>query len=149
MIEIKQTNKNKSKSNLSNAGQEAVKYLAKRREIIITTADKSGAVVINDTEKYIKETYHQLSNKISYQFLQTDVTLQCNRMVNDILDGFKNENLLSEKTENHKTEGLKIINLKTPKFYITPKIHKEKKNKTLGIKRICSNLKKIKRIQMT
>ena len=42
-------------------------------------------------------------------------------MVNDTLDRFKNENLLSKKT----AEGIKAINPKTPKFYITPKIHKE------------------------
>ena len=41
-------------------------------------------------------------------------------MVNDTLDRFKNENLLSKTT----AEGLKVINPKTPKFYITPKIHK-------------------------
>ena len=41
-------------------------------------------------------------------------------MVNDTLDRFKNENLLSKKTA-----GLKIINRKTPKFYYTPKLHKE------------------------
>ena len=42
-------------------------------------------------------------------------------MVNDTLDRFKNENLLSKKT----VEGLKVINPKTPKFFITPKIHRE------------------------
>ena len=42
-------------------------------------------------------------------------------MVNNILDRFKNEDLLSKKT----AKGLKVINPKTPKFYITPKIHKE------------------------
>ena len=41
--------------------------------------------------------------------------------MNDALDQFKNENLLSKRT----AEGLKVINPKTPKFYITPKIHKE------------------------
>ena len=42
-------------------------------------------------------------------------------MVNDALDRFKNENLFSKKT----ADGLKIIDPKTPKFYITPKIHNE------------------------
>lgn len=41
--------------------------------------------------------------------------------MNDATDQFKDENLLSEKT----IELLQIINLKTPKFYNTPKIHKE------------------------
>ena len=42
-------------------------------------------------------------------------------MVNVTLHRFKNENLLSKKTAG----GLKIINAKTPKFYITPKKQKE------------------------
>ena len=41
-------------------------------------------------------------------------------MVNDTLDRFKNENLLSKKTAGR----LKVINPKSPKFCITPKIRK-------------------------
>ena len=43
-------------------------------------------------------------------------------MVNDTLDWFKTKNLLSKKT----AERLKVVNPKTPKFYIAPKINKEK-----------------------
>ena len=42
-------------------------------------------------------------------------------MVNDTIDRFKKENLLSKKL----ADGLKSVNPKTPKFYISPKIHKE------------------------
>ena len=42
-------------------------------------------------------------------------------MVNDTLDRIKNQNPLSEKN----VEGLKVINAKTQKFYITHKMHKE------------------------
>ena len=48
-------------------------------------------------------------------------TLQHNKMMNDRLDGFKNETLLSKKT----AEELKVIYSKTPKFYITTKIPKD------------------------
>ena len=98
-----------------------MKHLAKQRDLIITTADKGSAVVIMDTENSIKEANLQLSNKNSYKTLQTDTTLQHNKMVNDGLDRLKNENLLPKKT----AEELKIINPKTPKFYIIPKVHKE------------------------
>ena len=109
------------KLNLSNGEQEAMKHLSKRRDIIITTTDKGVAVVIMDTEDYIKEANRQLSDESNYKTLLTNPTLQHNKMVNDTLDRFKNESLLSKKT----AEGLKVINPKTPKFYITPKIHKE------------------------
>ena len=42
-------------------------------------------------------------------------------MVNDTISRFKKENLLSNKL----ADGLKPVNPKTPKFYISPKIHKE------------------------
>ena len=41
-----------------------MKYLVKRSDIIITTADKGGAVV-TDTENYIKESTRQLSDENS------------------------------------------------------------------------------------
>ena len=112
-MKSKQKNVKNPKFNLSNGQKEAMKYLAKRRDIIITTADKGGAVVIMNTENYIKEANRQLSDKNNYKTLLTDSTLQHNKMVNDTLERFKNENLLSKKT----AEGLKIINAKTPKSY--------------------------------
>ena len=42
-------------------------------------------------------------------------------LVNDKIDRFKKENLLSKEL----ADGLKPVNPKTPKFYISPKIHKE------------------------
>ena len=47
--------------------------------------------------------------------------LQHSNVVNDTIDRFKNEDLLSKKL----ADGLKFVNPKTPKFYISPKIHKE------------------------
>ena len=98
-----------------------MKHLAKRRDTIITTADKDGAVVIMGTENYINEANRRLSHKNNYKILQTDPTLQHNKMVNYTLDRFKNENPFSKKT----AEGLKVINPKTQKFYIIPKTHKK------------------------
>ena len=98
-----------------------MKHLAKLKDINTSTADKGGAVVIMDTENYIKEVNAQLSDQINYKMLQTDPTLQHNEKVNDALYRFQNENLLFEKT----AEGLKITNSKAPKLYTTPKIHRE------------------------
>ena len=49
--------------NLSKGEQKAMKDLVKRKDIIITNADKGGAVVILDVEKYINEAICQLSDK--------------------------------------------------------------------------------------
>ena len=40
-----------------------MKHLVKWRDIIITSTDEGGVVVIWDTENYIKEANRQLSNK--------------------------------------------------------------------------------------
>ena len=109
------------KPNLSAGEQKAMEKLAKRKDIIITNADKGGAVVIIDVEKYINEANRQLSDKRNYKKLQEDPTLQHSNLVNDTMNRFKKRNLLSKKL----ADGLKSVNAKTPKFYISPKIHKE------------------------
>ena len=110
----------KLKSNLTYKEHTAMEELAKRKDLIITDADNGGAVVIMDTDSYIKEANRQLSDKASYKQLTQDPTLQHNRMVNQTIERFKNEKLLPQKI----ADGLKITNPKTPKFYISPKIHK-------------------------
>ena len=99
-----------------------MKHLAKRRDIIIITAEKGGAVVILETENYIKEANRQLSDKNIYNTLQTDPTLQHNKMVNDTLDRFKNESLLSKKNC-RRTECNKSKDTKT--FILHPKYKKK------------------------
>ena len=74
-----------------------------------------------EVEKYINEANRQLSDKRNYKMLQEDPTLQHSNLVNDTIDRFKKENLLSKKLP----DGLKSVNQKSPKFYISPKIHKE------------------------
>ena len=69
----------------------------------------------------VNEANPQLSDKDNYKQLPNDRTLQHNTMVNNVIERFQGENLLSKKT----SEGLKMFNSKIPKFYITPKIHKE------------------------
>ena len=86
--------------------------LAKRKYIIITNAGNGGTLVTMDVEKYINKANHQLCDKRNYKKLQEDPTLQHSNLVNDIIDRFKKENLLSKKL----ADGLKSVNPKTPKF---------------------------------
>ena len=48
-----------------------------------------------DVEKYINEANRQLSDKRNYNKLQEDPILQHCNLVNDTVDRFKKENLLS------------------------------------------------------
>ena len=63
------------KPNISKGEQKAMGELAKGKDIIITNADKGGAVVKMDAEKYINEANRQLSDKRSYNMLQEDPML--------------------------------------------------------------------------
>ena len=98
-----------TKPNLSKGEQKAMEKLAKRKDIIITNADKSGAVVIMDVEKYINEANLQLSDKHNCKTLQEDPTLQHSSLVKETIDRFKKVKLLSKK----KADGLKSVNPKT------------------------------------
>ena len=109
------------KLNLSKGKQKTIEELSKRKDIIITNSDNCGAVVILDIEKNIKEANCQLSDKHNFKTLQEDPMLQHSNLANNTIDRFKKENLLSKKL----AEGLKSINPKPPKFYISPKMHKE------------------------
>ena len=86
--------------------------LSKRKDIIITNADKGGAVVIMDVKKYINEFNRQLSDKCNYKKLQEDPMLQRSNLVNNTIDWFQKENLLSKKL----ADGLKSVNPKIPKI---------------------------------
>ena len=112
--------KKRPKQNLTKGELEALKQLEKRQDIIISNADKGGAVVIMDTDKFIEEADCQLSDSTNYKKLQKDPTLQNNKLVNDTTTRFKKEKLLPQNI----ADGLNTSNPRTPKFYLSPKIHK-------------------------
>ena len=116
------TRKTKQKKlNLTKEEKTATEEVTEGTNIIITNADKGGAVVIMNTDDYINEVNGQLSDEDSYKQLPNDPTLQSHEMVYNTIERFQKENLLLKKT----AKGLKIFNSKTPIFYIKPKIHKE------------------------
>ena len=87
--EIKTKKVKNPKSKLSMREPEVMKHLAKQRDIIITTANKGDAVVIMDTENYIKEANCQLHDKNNYIILQTHPNLQHHKVVNGTLTDLK------------------------------------------------------------
>ena len=60
-----------------------MKELSEREDIIITKADKGGAVVIADVKDYMKEVEQQLNNTENYRKLQQDPTATNLKLVND------------------------------------------------------------------
>ena len=81
-----------------------------------------------NTDDYINEANHQLSDKDNYRQGLNDPTLQNNEMVNNTIERFQKISKIScqkKKKKKQTAEGLKIFNPKAPKFYITSKIYKE------------------------
>ena len=108
--------------NLSQGELEALKSLSERDDIIISKADKGGAVVIQDVESYIAEANRQLGDTEYYKKVEKDLTPDHTRIVNEAITQLANEKLLDERTAKH----LRPDNPKTPKFYTLPKVHKKK-----------------------
>ena len=106
--------------NLSKLELAALEELTKRNDIIITKADKGGAIVIQDVEEYIKEANRQLHNKEYYKKVNKDLTNMHNTHVNEAI----NELQSSRKISKQLADALKIDEAKTSKFYTLPKIHK-------------------------
>ena len=101
--------------------QKALLELQSRDNIVITEADKCGAVVILDVEDYIKEEERQLHNTENYKRLNHKPTTTNNDTVNQMIKRFHKENLISKNI----TEGLKIESPKSPHFHLKIKLHKE------------------------
>ena len=111
----------KIRPNLSKDEKVALKDLSKRDDIIITNADKGGAVVIMDVNDYIREAKRQLNDTRNYKVLAKDPTTTNSDLINQTNDRFTKEQLLNDNIAN----GLKNPSPWTPQFYISPKIHKE------------------------
>ena len=117
--EIEKT-KRPSYSNLSER-KKALQELQSRDNIVITDADKGGAVVILDVEDYIKEAERQLHPTETYKRLNHNPTTTNNKTFNKIIKRFQKENVISKNI----AEGLKIDSPKSPPFYLKSKLHKE------------------------
>ena len=92
-----------------------------RTDIVITKADKGGAVVILDTDAYINEAKRQLEDNNCYMKLTHDPTDIHAEKVKHTLQTLKN----SQNMEKKLIENLIPKETKTPNFYLLPKIHKK------------------------
>ena len=90
---------NKGYNNLSKDERIAMKELSDHTDIIITKADKGGAVVFMDVKNYINEAHRQLNNKDHYKILNKDPTTTNAKLVNDTIQRFKKEKLLKKKLQ--------------------------------------------------
>ena len=75
--------------------QKSLEELRHKESIVITNADKGGAVVILNVKEFIKESERQLSDSKHYRHLEHDPTTVNNAIVNKVMTIFKIDKLIS------------------------------------------------------
>ena len=109
-------------SNLSSSERLTLKSLKERNDILITTADKGGKVVILDKEEYKTNCIDQLNNKEFYKEIENNPTEDICNEINSTVNNMLKEKYITEKESKTITEHLSSPRLCL--FYGLPKIHK-------------------------
>ncbi|CAN7997262.1 unnamed protein product, partial [Ixodes hexagonus] len=107
--------------NLSQHEERALQNLTTKKEIIIKPADKGGAIVVMDTEKYNEEGHRQLNDASFYKPLDTDPTSEYRQIVMTNLSKLNKEKRIDDKT----MRSLIPLDPQPGRFYMLPKIHKQ------------------------
>ena len=108
--------------NLNKSELEALEEIKQMNDLVVTKADKGGAVVLQDVGNYITEANRQLSDQPFYKKMGANPTDEHAALVSNAIDDLKHRELIDART----AEKLKPVNPSTPKMYFLPKVHKEK-----------------------
>ena len=109
-----------TRDNLSKEQRKALDALNNRDDLIITQADKGGAIVIWGIQEYLNEADCHLQNTEFYEVLPQDPFTEYQVQITNSLEKLYSDNLIDKKT----TTALKPVNTKPARFYLLPKIHK-------------------------
>ena len=102
-------------SNLSEKKKKTLAEVKVRDKIVITNADKRGAVVTLDVKDYAEECERQLNNTGNYNRLQNGPTATNNELVHSVINRFETRKLFRKNI----AEGLKINSPRNPILYTT------------------------------
>ena len=111
----------KTRNNLSQRRQIALKKLRKRKDIIIKKADKGSTVVIQDKQEYIETGLEHLSDKDTYNELQEDQTKQVAEEVTQAVRAMYQEGHIDKPTAEYLLPPQMV---RTQEMYFQKKIHK-------------------------
>ena len=118
----KTENKNEHKKNLNKKELEALEALKKRDDIIITSADKGGKILVLEKGEYLEECTKQLENKEFYQTVDADPSTQLAEEIEREMKTMEENNLIGKKEFHLLAEFLGKPRMAI--FYGLPKIHK-------------------------
>uniref|UniRef100_A0A8C5W849 Helix-turn-helix domain-containing protein n=1 Tax=Leptobrachium leishanense TaxID=445787 RepID=A0A8C5W849_9ANUR len=108
------------KHNLTKEEKKAIKDLDKDETIIIKPADKGGGIVIWSKEAYNEESLRILGDERTYIKLKNNPIIEIRNNLHTLLQDGRDKEILTEREFRY----LMIEHIKTPHFYILPKIHK-------------------------
>ena len=112
------------RDNISRDERTAIKQLANNTQIVIKPADKGGAVVVQDREKYIVEGLRQLSDPKFYVEVKEDLSQKHHKEIVNILDEMLRDGEIDRSCYLYLSDD----KIRTPEFYMLPKIHKDRVN---------------------
>ena len=84
--------------NLTRKQREALKKLLQRNDLIITRADKGGAIVIWGIDEYLKEANSQSSNTEFYEELLIDPLEDHQKLIVNSLNEMLSNNIIDKET---------------------------------------------------
>jgi hypothetical protein len=109
------------RDNLTTPEREAIKYLKNHKGIKVAPADKGGAVVVMDRDKYVAEGIWQLTTTTYYKEIDKPMYLDNLLKINTILKRMWHMGYISQ-------ENFEYLQAKETDsqmyFYLLPKIHK-------------------------
>lgn len=110
-----------AKQNLEPSAKDCLRDLARDTTIVIKQADKGGALVVWDREAYITEGLRQLSDLKFYKPLDCDPTTEYSDIIHRFISDLQDNGSIT----NDITRALYTDKVRTPEFYLLPKIHKK------------------------
>ena len=108
--------------NLSPGEREALKRLKQDNSIVIKPADKGTTVVVLNRLDYLREGYKQLGDLKYYKQVEIDLTEKHVREVNNLIEDMYQDSEIEEDTRAFLLDNKG----KVARFYLLPKIHKNK-----------------------
>ncbi len=109
------------KQNLSENEKLALTQLKNNKDIIIKRADKGNKIVLWPRDLYLAEAYKQLNDQNYYLKIDNDPTTELAIQIESFICSLKKHG----KLDNNTADFLHLSNnVRTPVFYLLPKIHK-------------------------
>ncbi|PWA28941.1 hypothetical protein CCH79_00019464 [Gambusia affinis] len=120
--------KHQEKENLTQPEVQALRDLQNMKHLVIKPADKGSAIVVLSREQYIFEVERQLNDTRYYKKLKKPLYRETIPIVIEIINKLKKEKYINEKQRQYLIGNLEP---RERRFYILPKIHKDKKDWTV------------------